>query len=163
MTKILLLLLVACGSPPRSRPDTIYHPRARGAIDLADNPNARHCSELTGDFRDAYGLEAGVQTIHSIAVAADASRAVLRANGGEVPASLLIDDRARLRAFWRYDDWTLAVVLDHGSCRDDVCAAEIALIKYNGALLSTERTTKLCFERWVGTFARVPEIRSARR
>jgi hypothetical protein len=153
---IVFLMLAGCGGTLPRAPDTIYRPRTNGTIDLGTNPNAHHCSDLTKDFRDAYGLEASVKTVLSIAVPSDASSMTLRTNRVTVQSSLLIGDDQRLRAFWYYDDWTLAVVLDHGNCRDETCAAEIALIKYNGARSPTERPSKLCFERWVGTFTRVP-------
>jgi hypothetical protein len=152
-TICVLIALAACTSSP-PKPDTIYRLRSHGAIDLGANVNARHCSELTRDFRDAYGLENKVQTFQSIAVAADHSRVVLRVDDRAVSASLLIGDAAKLRAFWHYDGWTLALVLDHGSCRGDACSTEISLIKYNGAQTPIERSSKLCFERWVGTLTR---------
>ena len=157
MSRFLLLVVVlmaaACTAP--QRPDVIYRPLPHGAMDLTANPDARHCSELTGDFRDAYGLEADVPSIVSIAVAADASRAVLRTNHDLVPSTEVIGDRERVRAFWRYDDWTLAVMLDHGRCPGNACPTEISVIKYNGAKTPTERPSKLCYERWVGAFERV--------
>lgn len=151
MTKpfLCLLLVVACASP---RPDTIYRPRLHGSIDLNTNLNAKHCSELTGDFRDAYGLADSVQNILSIAIAADASRVVLQTERAQVPSSRVIGDPVRLSAFWYYDDWTLAVVLDRHDCPGGLCPAEISLIKYNGARSPIERPSKLCFERWVGAF-----------
>ena len=156
---LLCLLLVACASPPR--PDTIYRPRSQGAIDLSVNEFVRHCSELTNDFSDAYSLEASMKTVLSISVADDASRMILRTDNALAKSSRIIGDSSRLRGFWYYGDWTLAVTLDHGSCPDDTCAAEAFLIKYNGAKSPIERPTKLCFEKWVGAFKRVPrEVRS---
>ena len=155
----LCLLFVACSSPPR--PDTIYQPRTRGSIDLSLNEFARHCSDLTHDFRDADNLAAIVKTILSIGVADDASRMVLRTNNGKAASSRIIGDSSRLRGFWYHGDWTFAVTLDHGSCRDNTCDAEVFLIKYNGAKSPIERPAKLCFEKWVGAFNRVPhEVRS---
>lgn len=148
------VLLSGCASSP-PKPDTIYRPRPGGSMDLGTNPNARHCHALTKDFRDAYGLEDTVKTILSIAVAPDHTSMKLRVDNGVSRSSRLIGDAERLRGFWYYDDWTLAVALDHGSCEAEKCPAEIWLIKYNGARTPIERPTKLCFEHWVGTFARV--------
>jgi hypothetical protein len=147
---VVALTLDGCGAAPR--PPTLYSPGARGTIDLSENPDARHCSELTRDFRDAYGLEGSVEDILAVAVPADESSMTIWTRGGTARSSLLIGDRRRLRAFWHYEGWTLAVLLDHGSCRGDRCPAEIALIKYNGAKTPADRPNKLCFERWVGTF-----------
>ena len=157
---VLLCMLVACASSP-PRPDTIYRPRSQGAIDLSMNKYARHCSELTNTFSDAYNLEASMKTVLSISVADDASRMILRTDNGRAASSQIIGDASRLRGFWYYGDWTLAVALDHGSCTDGTCAAEVFLIKYNGAKSPIERPTKLCFEKWVGAFKRVPrEVRN---
>jgi hypothetical protein len=124
-------------------------------MDLTANLGARHCSELTGDYRDAYALEADVPDIRSIAVAHDASRVTLRTDSALIPSSEVIGDRERVRAFWRYDGWTLAIVLDHGWCPGNACPTQVSLIKYNGARTPVERPNKLCYERWVGTFERV--------
>jgi hypothetical protein len=150
------LALSACGGSRVRPPDTIYRPRPHGTIDLGTNPNARHCSDLTKDFRDAYGLEAGVKTILSITVPGDEAFVLLRTDDRIAQSSLVLGDDKRLRAFWHYNDWTLAIVLDHGNCQSETCPAEISLIKYNGARSPIERSTKLCYERWVGAFTKVP-------
>ena len=153
---LVVVLLAAVASCMRSgRFDAIYRPMPRGAMDLTVNPNARHCSDLTGDFRDAYGLEADVPSIVSITVAADSSRAILRTDHAVVPSTEVLGDPDRVRAFWRYDGWTLAVVLDHGRCPGNACPTQVSLIKYNGARTPAERPNKLCYERWVGSFERV--------
>jgi hypothetical protein len=149
---VLLAAVAACAG---TRPDATYRPLPRGTMDLTTNLDARHCSDLTGDFRDAYGLEAAVPAIVSIAVAADASRATLRTADALVPASEVISDRDRVCALWHYADQTLAVVLHHGHCPGNACPAQVSLIKYNGARTPADRPAKLCYERWVGAFERV--------
>lgn len=164
VTCVLCLLLVTCTAPPR-RLDTIYRLKSRGTIDLSANPHARHCSKLTKDFRDAYQLEDGVQTILSVAVVPDETSMVLRVadkiSDKKIPSSHVIGGHERLRAFWYYDGWTLAVALDHRHCPGSTCAGEISLINYNGAWAPNERVNKLCFERWVGTFTRVSRERTS--
>lgn len=159
MKILACLLLVACGAAAPI-PDTIYRPRTGGTMDLTVNPHAQHCAALTGDFRDAYNLEDSVKRVLSIAVAPDEASMTLRTDDGIVRSSTVIGDAARLRAFWYRGDWTLAVIVDHGHCPGERCAAEIALIKYNGAQTPNDRVRKQCFERWVGVFTRVPRVGS---
>ena len=152
-----LILATSCAAPP-PKPDTIYRPKRGGAIDLSTNKFARHCSDLTKDFRHAHSLEEAMRTVLSVTVSGNAARVLLRTDEGQVPASRLVNDHARIRAFWYYDDWTLAVALDHLDCSKGGCPAEFFLIKYNGAKTPSERVSKLCFEKWVGTFTRADDF-----
>ena len=149
----LLILATSCAAAT-PQPDTVYRPKRGGAIDLSANTFARHCSDLTKDFRHAYSLEEVMRTVISVTVSGNASRVALRTDEGQVSASHLVNDHVRIRAFWYYEDWTLAVTLDQLDCNSGACPAEFFLIKYNGAKTPSERVSKLCFEKWVGTFTR---------
>lgn len=153
----VLLLATSCAAAPL-KPDTIYRPKRGGAIDLSANKFARHCSDLTKDFRHAYSLEEAMRAVLSVTVSGNAERVSLRTDEGQVSASRLVNDHERIRAFWYYDDWTLAVTLDHLDCSNGACPAEFFLIKYNGAKTPSERVSKLCFEKWAGTFMRADDF-----
>jgi hypothetical protein len=149
--------IIACGSAA-NRTEAIYIPKPRGSIDLGENLNARHCSELTQDFRDAHSLKAVVETIRALVVPTDAMPA-LWIDDGLATSKVASSRSLGVSVFWYYGDWTLAVVLDQSKCKRDGCPVEISLIKYNGAKTPAERSSKLCFERWIGTFeqhSRVP-------
>ncbi len=156
MKALVVLLLAACGCRAEVvrnvEATDVYRIRARGMIDLfCSNPHAKRCSARTHDFRDAYTLEGDVQAIESVDVSSDA--VVLHTAGVAVPATELVNDAGRIRAFWRNTDWTVVIVIDR-QCFGDRCPAEISLIKYNGATTPSDQSVRTCFERWAGALTR---------
>lgn len=158
MKRVLMLAILTCGacgaaSPRReqARPDEVYRPRAFGTIDLDDNPSAQHCSTLTGSFVEAYRLQDSVQALR-VSVSPDGSRAAIVSGDRSRDASVVFGTNEHVCAFWHHEDWTLAITLDR-RCVGGRCPTEVSLIEH-GASTDRPSSSKLCFERWAGSFER---------